>query len=95
MKDHIKVELDFIPVEERLPNPIAHGDDPGVAGLLYFPSDNEYVIEAKGDLAYHGIVRGWLFNWDTPVREQYLTDNVKLTHWAEIPETGRRDEASK
>ena len=83
---HIEVKLDFIPVSERLPEPRVRGDDPGVAGLLYFPDDKEWMIEAGGDLGYHGAAKGWLFDWDTPVTEKYITSDVELTHWAEIPE---------
>jgi len=84
MAGHIKIELDFIPVEERLP-PIRKllGDD-GVVGLLYFSGEDYYTIEARGNLGYHGAAKGWLYDWDDSIPQQW-GDGVELTHWAELP----------
>lgn len=85
MPKRIKVELEFIPVEERLPE-----IGKGVVGLLILPpgpyeDHKEILIEADGSLAYYGTSKGWLFNDDTPIPEYFITDLWELTHWAEIP----------
>jgi len=71
--DHIKVEIDFIPVDERLP---------GIGFLVYALFHHEMV-----PLSFPVMVtrekRGWVDFMPGPDGHRMMYPNA--THWAEIP----------
>ena len=72
MMDHIKVELDFIPVKERLP------EDSELGRIKFVRSPLAGI-----DFAYLQKV-GTRYGWIHP----FAGEIFEVTHWAEIPKTG-------
>ena len=76
MAEHILVELDFIPVEERLPDEeMDEGEE------IQFP------IILNGNR----IAMAWLMNWDDEGDLRWDIKDVSLkgdvvTHWSETPQ---------
>ena len=72
MDGHIKVELDFIPVEERLPGSAAEV----VARVANGPENYIHLTRYAADVSQ------WFFDDGT----SDLVEGFRITHWAEIPE---------
>jgi len=73
MPGHIKVELDFIPVEERLP--VEEVDTSGLYAVLRGSGDLDI-------LWFHNCGDDGSC-WETQVFEETIDD---ITHWSEIPQ---------
>ena len=69
---HIKATLDFIPVEERLPD----YECDVLARYIHIPSGDKTIIQAS----YVG--NG---NWEDITGMICTNDKYRVTHWAEIP----------
>lgn len=95
----MKIEIDFIPVEEKLPWEdwlnnfrVLFGDEEKALSLVDSTIDSFFVIVGCDDpnedpgviIADYTITEGWLYTND--LITQYNGDPWYITHWAHIPE---------
>ena len=90
MMKHIKIELDFIPVEERLPE-----RDMGVELLLseektnptiyrsHRPTGKKFQRRVQGSFRLERTPE--MSIWFTPYMAYFADSRCPITHWAEIP----------